>query len=145
MTLKIKRFADLTADEVYDILALRCQIFVVEQHCFYPDPDGIDKRAWHFWLEDEDGSIKAYLRMFPLEYGTVSIGRVLAVEQRHGAGSELMQAAIRFAFNELKVTAIELDSQTHAVEFYRKLGFKEISEEFEEAGIPHIKMRLTID
>ena len=88
MNTVIKRFEDLTTEELYAILRLRVSVFVVEQNCVYPELDNRDQNAIHVWLEDEEG-IEAYLRILDrgVESEHVAIGRVIAVKRRCGLGS----------------------------------------------------------
>ena len=141
MELWIKRFEELTVEELYSILRLRVNVFVVEQCCPYPELDDCDQQAIHVWLEDEEG-IEAYLRI--LERGVksewVTIGRVIAVKRRAGLGTRILREAIRVAEERFDAEAIYLEAQTYARALYEKQGFRQISEEFLEDGIPHIKM-----
>jgi len=144
MELKVKRFQELTADELYRILRLRIAVFVVEQECPYMEADGLDQNAVHVWLEDEDG-IKAYLRV--LDRGAESehcaIGRVIAAERRHGLGSRIVKEGVRVARECFGADAVYLEAQTYAESFYEKQGFRRISDEFMLDGIAHIKMLWT--
>lgn len=145
MNLKIKRFNELTVDELYQILRLRVSVFVVEQQCAYPEIDDLDQDAIHVWLEDEDG-IEAYLRMLDkgVENEHCAIGRVIAVKRRCGLGSRIMREGIRVAKEQFGTDAIYLEAQTYARDFYEQLGFEQISDEFMLDGIPHVKMILEI-
>ena len=145
MELKIKRFNELTVDELYQILQLRVSVFVVEQQCAYPEIDDLDQDAIHVWFEDEDG-IEAYLRMLDkgVENEHCAIGRVIAVKRRCGLGSRIMREGIRVAVDQFGANVIYLEAQTYAREFYEQLGFKQISDEFVLDGIPHVKMILEI-
>ena len=98
MELRIKRFCELTAEELYAILRLRVSVFVVEQQCAYPELDGLDRDALHVWLEDEDG-IEAYLRVLDkgVESEYCAIGRVISVKRRCGLGSRILQEGVRAA------------------------------------------------
>ena len=146
MILQVKRFEELTAAELYAILKLRVNVFVVEQNCPYPELDDLDQQALHVWLEDEEG-IEAYLRV--LDKGVKSphaaIGRVVAVKRRMGLGTQIVQAGIKAAREYFGADAVYLEAQTYARGLYEKLGFHQISEEFLEDGIPHIQMLLTAE
>ncbi|MBQ2764087.1 MAG: GNAT family N-acetyltransferase [Firmicutes bacterium] len=141
MNLFVKAFDELTTEELFEIYKLRSAIFVVEQQCVYQDIDDLDKAALHLWLE-EDGNILSYLRILPP--GTVreeaAIGRVLSVVRRKGYATMLLKDAIRVIRERFGTDAVYLEAQTYAKELYEKLGFRQISEEFLEDGIPHIKM-----
>ena len=143
MTLQIKLFGELTVEELYRILKLRVDVFVVEQACHYPELDGLDQDALHLWLEDE-GEVLAYLRVLDrgAESDYVSIGRVVARERRKGLGTRILRAGIRAARERFGAEAIYLEAQTYAVGLYEKQGFRIISEEFLLDGIPHVKMLL---
>lgn len=145
MELRYGRLDELTIREIYEIFRLRVSVFVVEQNCPYQEIDDADKEAIHMWLE-EDGRIMAYLRVIPagLVFDQVSIGRVIAVKRRCGLATRLVKEGIKTAAEELGATEIVLEAQTYARSLYEKLGFRQISEEFLEDGIPHIKMRLEI-
>ena len=145
MELQIKRFNELTVEELYQILRLRVSVFVVEQRCAYPEIDGLDQDAIHVWFEDENG-IEAYLRVLDkgVENEHCAIGRVIAVKRRCGLGSRIMREGIRVAEEQFSADAIYLEAQTYAREFYERLGFRQISEEFVLDGIPHVKMILEI-
>ena len=141
--LQIKRFDELTAAELYRLLKLRVDVFVVEQNCPYPELDDLDQGALHLWLEDETG-ILAYLRVLDrgAESEYVSIGRVVARERRRGLGTRILRAGLRAARERFGAEAVYLEAQTYAVGLYEKQGFRVISEEFLLDGIPHVKMLL---
>lgn len=143
MELHVKRFSELTTEELYRLLRLRVSVFVVEQNCPYMELDDHDQAALHVWFEDRDG-IRAYLRI--LDAGAVSeyvtIGRVIAVKRRCGMGSRILSEGIRIAKEALGAEKIYVEAQVYAKGMYEKLGFRQISEEFLEDGIPHVKMLL---
>lgn len=138
-----KGFYELTHDEIFDIFKARCDVFVVEQDCPYPEVDAYDKVARHIALY-EGKTLLAYCRLLPKDsrFCDVSIGRVLATERRRGYASEVTREAIRVARDEWHAEGIQLDAQTYAIPFYERLGFSVTSEEFLEDGIPHVKMML---
>src|SRR5574344_1175937 len=92
----IKRFEELTVEELYDILRIRNTVFVVEQHCAYQDIDSRDQHAYHVFLENESG-IQAYLRVIDkgISFDDVSIGRVLTLKRRCGLGTQILNAGIQ--------------------------------------------------
>ncbi|MCR5782758.1 MAG: GNAT family N-acetyltransferase [Clostridia bacterium] len=143
MNLHIRRFSELSADELYGILRLRIAVFVVEQECTYMETDGLDQDAIHVWLEDEDG-IQAYLRVLDrgVESEYCAIGRVVAAKRRRGLGSLIMKEGIRAAREVFGADAVYLEAQTYALPFYERLGFRRISDEFILDGIPHVRMLL---
>lgn len=137
----IKRFDELTPDELYDIIKLRIDVFVVEQECAYMELDGLDKKAVHVWLSDDDG-IKAYLRVMDrgVEHEFVSIGRVVTAARGEGLGRRIMDLGIRVAEELFGADNIYLEAQTYAQGFYAKHGFSQVSDVFMLDGIPHVKM-----
>lgn len=138
----IKRFDELTLDELYEILKVRVDIFVVEQNCPYSELDGIDKDAYHVFLKDED-ELVSYLRVFKDK--DVRIGRVLSQRRRQGYGTLILKEGIRVAKEKLNAEKIVIEAQVYARKMYEKLGFVQVSEAFLEDGIPHIKMILNIE
>lgn len=143
MRLIVKHFSELSAAELYEIYRVRTAIFVVEQNCPYQEVDAADQVAYHMWLEDEAG-IQAYLRVLPkgATFDDVSLGRVLAVKRRCGLGSQIVVEGIRVAKERFGARRIVIEAQTYARKLYENVGFVQISEEFLEDGIPHIKMLL---
>jgi ElaA protein len=143
MTFEFKHFKDLTLDELYDILQLRAEIFVVEQDCVYNDIDGLDKDGVHQFLK-KDGKIVAYSRL--LKPGTrfpyYSIGRVIVnkSERGTGLGIEMMKEAKTFILNMSGATKIKISAQKYLQKFYEDLGFEIVTEEYLEDGIPHFGM-----
>lgn len=140
---KIKPFETLSVNELYDILRLRSEIFVVEQNCAYLDLDGKDKLALHLFGEF-DGKIVAYSRLFKPEisFDNASIGRVVVdVNYRKRKwGHSLMQEAIseiKLHFDENKIT---IGAQLYLKKFYESHGFVQTSEMYLEDNIPHIEM-----
>ena len=127
MELRVKKFDELTRDDLYSIIQLRIAAFVVEQHCPYLDPDGRDKDAVHVWLEDKDG-IAAYLRVMDrgVESEDVSIGRVIAARRRQGYGSRILKEGIRVARETFGAERIYLEAQVYAKRFYALHGFRQI-------------------
>ena len=148
MKFKFKSFSELSNDELYDILKLRSEIFVVEQDCVYNDLDGLDKQAIHQFLK-EKGEIVAYSRL--LKPGTrfpeYSIGRVVikASQRGTGLGIQMMEEAKKLILEEWKATSIKISAQRYLQRFYENLGFKVVSEEYLEDGIPHFGMLLKLE
>lgn len=139
----VKRFHELTVDELYDLLKLRTDVFVVEQKCPYTELDGLDRGAVHVWLSDGEG-VAACLRVLDrgAESRYVSIGRVAAARRRQGLGTRVLREGIRAAREIFGAERIYLEAQTYARGLYEKQGFRVISEEFLLDGIPHVKMLL---
>ena len=137
----IKKFDELTLAELYEILRIRAEVFVVEQTCAYQDLDGLDQDAYHVYLK-EDNRIVGYLRVIDKgkRLDEVSIGRVISLKRRCGVGSELMKVGIKVAKEKFGAKVIKVGAQVYAKPFYEQIGFKQISEEYLEDGIPHIYM-----
>ena len=137
----VKRFQDLTVEELYAILRLRAEIFVVEQNCAYQDLDDIDQEAWHVYLKDGE-DIVAYLRV--IEKGKrldeVSIGRVVSKYRRKGIGRQLMEIGKVVAKEQFRAKSVKIGAQIQAQPFYEKAGFVQTSGEYLEDGIPHVYM-----
>ena len=140
----IKKFDELTTHELYEILKLRAEIFVMEQNCPYQDLDGIDYESLHIFYE-QDKKVVAYLRIFPHkdDKNTLQIGRVLTLNHGTGLGRKIMEEAIK-AIKEAHGKKVYLEAQTYCIGFYEKFGFKVISPEFILDGIPHVEMELDI-
>ena len=119
MELFVRHFDELSLRELYDILKLRIDVFVVEQNCPYPEADNKDQTAVHVFLKDEDG-IQAYLRVMDrgAESEYVSIGRVIAVKRRCGLGSRILSEGIRVAADLYQADTIYLEAQTYAIGLY---------------------------
>lgn len=143
MELVIKKFDELTVDELYDILKLRVDVFVEEQNCPYPEIDGKDQNAYHIWLKDEDG-IVSYLRVLDkgVSFEDAALGRVISAKRRKGYGTILLKEGIRIAKEKFGADKITIEAQVYARKFYENVGFKKVSEEFLEDEIPHILMTL---
>lgn len=141
---KIKRFNELSTQELYKILQVRSEVFVVEQNCVYQDVDGKDQKAIHvlgYYQED----LAAYCRLFTAGdyFDQASIGRVL-VSPKHRdkkLGHELMQTAIKAVENEFGQTKITISAQLYLQKFYEGHGFVKTSETYLEDDIPHIEMK----
>ena len=139
----IKSFYDLTKDELYNILRLRSEVFIVEQNCAYQDIDKKDQFALHVFFK-KNNQIIAYTRIFkPNDYFKYSsIGRVVVIKNKRGSkiGSQIMNFSIKKIeeiFNEKK---IKISAQKYLISFYKKLGFSVTGDEYLEDGIPHIAM-----
>lgn len=143
MEFTVKNFEQLTTDELYELLKLRCAVFVVEQNCAYQDIDGTDKASYHVFAKAEDGSIKACLRFYEKDADTVHMGRVITVDRGTGMGAKLLKAGIAAVKEKTGKKQIYLEAQSYAVGFYEKSGFTVIGEEFLEDDIPHKPMMYT--
>ena len=139
-----KTFQELTTDELYELLRVRSEVFVVEQNCVYQDMDGDDQKSIHLWLTVAD-KIVALARVCPA--GThmkeISIGRVITTERGKGYGKQIMLRAIEAAIEHFSATFIDIEAQEYAKGFYEGMGFRQSSDTFMLDGIPHIKMTWT--
>lgn len=143
LNIVIKSFNELSVEELYNILQLRSEIFVVEQNCVYQDMDDKDQKALHV-LGKKNNKIIAYTRIFKSgDYFDVSsIGRVIVAksERQYGYGYDIMNASINAIKQNFKESKIKLSAQCYLKKFYNNLGFIEVGEEYLEDDIPHICM-----
>lgn len=148
MNLIIKRFEDLEVLELYNILKLRTEIFVVEQECIYQDIDNKDKFAYHMFYKDDNGNIIAYLRILDIgqRFNSISIGRLVVKDSYRlkGLAKDIMKQAIDYIVINLKQNYIKISAQFHLKNFYGSLGFKKCSDVYLEDGIEHIEMEYKI-
>ncbi len=142
----VKTFDALSVREMHEIMKLRVDVFVVEQCCAYPEIDGKDPAAFHVYISDGE-VIVAYARVLApgVSFPEASIGRVVAKRRGMHLGEEVMLAAIDVARTRFQTAGIRIEAQTYALGFYEKLGFRQVSEEFLDEGIPHIEMYLAFD
>ncbi|RAK62904.1 GNAT family N-acetyltransferase [Hymenobacter edaphi] len=145
LTWTLKPFADLTTTELYALLQLRSEVFVVEQQCPFQDLDGLDQQAHHLLGRTPDGELAAYARLFGpgRSYAEVSIGRVVAAPRlrRYGFGRALMQRAIEACAALFGAQPIKIGAQEYLRAFYESFGFRQQGAGYLEDGIPHIYMR----
>ena len=138
-------FGRLTVEQLYEVLALRQTVFVLEQRCFYLDVDGRDLDAWHL-LGLREGALAAYLRVLPpgQHRDAPAIGRVLTSPQARGAGlgRALVAEGVRRARELFPQQPIRLAAQQHLVPFYASLGFAPVGPPYDEDGIMHVDMLL---
>lgn len=141
MELKVKEFPELEAAELYRLLRLRVNVFVVEQNCPYPELDDLDQEALHVWLE-ENGRVLAYLRVLRpgAESEYAALGRVVTARRGDGLGRRILEEGIRLAEERLGAKTLYLEAQVYAKGFYEKLGFRQCSPMFAIDGIPHVRM-----
>lgn len=138
-----KRFEQLGLQELYDLLALRTEVFVVEQNCPYQDLDGYDEQAIHVMFYEKDLLI-GYCRVFGphIKYETSSIGRVIvkSTHRKQAIGHELIQYALEVIENEFHTSTVTISAQEHLQSFYMQHGFEKNSDTYLEDSIPHIQM-----
>lgn len=143
MEIITKTYYELNLDELYSILQLRSEVFVVEQDCVYQDIDGKDQKALHI-LGFEGQELVAYTRCFDKEiyFEEAAIGRVLVKKnlRKLGFGHQIMEASVKAIQELYQTSSIKLSAQQYLIEFYKNQGFKTIGDGYFEDGIPHIAM-----
>jgi ElaA protein len=143
MEIKIKTFNEFNLDELYQVLQLRSEVFVVEQDCVYQDIDGKDQKALHVFGCKNDNII-AYTRCFDKGkyFEEASIGRVIVKknERKFNYGHAIIKASIDVIESRFKTTRIKISAQKYLTKFYESHGFQQIGEGYLEDGIPHIAM-----
>lgn len=143
MKIVSKYFDELNTRELYEILKARCDVFVVEQNCAYPELDDMDYESLHVYGE-VNGKLKAYLRAYIKEDGVVRMGRVLTLERGKGYGAEILKSGIEEVKKHFSAQKIYIEAQSYATGFYEREGFTICSEEFLEDGIAHVQMELEL-
>jgi ElaA protein len=140
-------FDQLSLGELYAILKIRQQVFIVEQDCPYLDADGLDQSVWHLccWQQDfANKELVAYLRVLPpgMKYSEAALGRVLTAESVRGSGigKELIRQGLKRTQQQYPDTNIRISAQLYLEKFYTAFGFETVSEPYHEDGIPHIEM-----
>ncbi len=143
MKIKIKTFQEFSLEELYEVLALRSEVFVVEQDCVYQDIDGKDPKAIHV-LGYKDDQLVAYTRCFDkgFYFDQASIGRVIVKqdERKYGYGHVIMDASIKEIEERFHTNSIKISAQQYLTKFYESHQFKQVGEGYLEDGIPHIAM-----
>ena len=140
---KTYHFSDLSLELLYQILRVRQEVFIFEQNCFYLDADGIDMQSIHLcgFLDEK---LVAYARIIPqgLQYAEISFGRVLVskAQRGNGEGKVLTQKIIATAEKYFGKGPIRISAQSYLQHFYESYGFRAVSKEYLDAGIPHIEM-----
>lgn len=143
LSFELKKFNQLSLSELYQILQLRSEIFVVEQVCVYQDIDGKDEKALHVFGKKQ-GKIVAYARCFApgIYFEEAAIGRVLVDEneRKFGYGHQLMKASVKALEDQYQTKKLKLSAQQYLIKFYNTHGFETEGEGYLEDGIPHIAM-----
>ena len=138
-----KTFSELDTEDLYQILRLRSEVFVVEQDCVYQDIDNKDQNAIHLYYK-ESNEIVAYTRIFKAGdyYENPCIGRVVVSKKNRGKdlGKKIMIDSMEYIKQNIKGEKIELSAQKYLDKFYKDLGFYKIGEDYLEDGIPHQRM-----
>lgn len=138
-------FNQLDIFQLYEIMALRQEVFVVEQNCPYLDADGKDPKGWHLLGLNTENQIIAYARLLPKEVSYPdypSIGRIATAANARGtgAGRALVQEALLECHRLFGNESIKIGAQLYLLKFYQSFGFESVGEEYLEDGIPHIEM-----
>ena len=141
MELIAKYFSELSAAEIYEILKSRAEIFLLEQKILCQDMDNADYNSLHCFFT-EKGRVTAYLRAFSTDAENVKIGRVLTLSHGRGTGKELMGKSLAVIKDKMNPQKVTVDAQEQAIGFYKKSGFKVISDVLLEEGVPHAEMEL---
>ena len=145
---QVKSFQELSLEEFHDIIALRIQIFIIEQNCPYQEVDGKDKVAHHLFFKNEMDEIIAVTRILPkgISYEEVAIGRVVVHEEYRGTGlgNQLMADSMNFVKDKYGEVPVRLSAQKHLENYYGNHGFKSTGKEYLEDGIPHVEMLYNI-
>jgi ElaA protein len=144
--LHIKTFDQLTTSELYELLRVRSEVFVVEQDCVYQDVDNNDQTAIHIWLTKGDKTV-AMCRICPegTKLASTSIGRVITTERGKGYGMQIMKIAINTVMKRIPAADhIEIEAQLTKQKFYERLGFVATSEPFMMEGLMHLEMKLDL-
>lgn len=138
-----QRFAELGVDNLYDALALRCRVFILEQGP-YLDPDGLDRQSWHLLGRDDGGTLQAYLRVVDpgLKYPEPSIGRVITSPEARGTGlgRRLFAEGVARCQAAWPGQGIRISAQAHLEPLYGSFGFVRVGEPYDEDNIPHLEM-----
>jgi len=146
MKFYIKKYNDLTLDNLYDLISLRQSVFILEQNCLYEDVDQKDKLCFHL-LGYKKKELIAYSRIFPPDSfykESVSIGRIVVLKshRKKGIGVDLINESLNFVESNFGKINIRIEAQSYLKEFYSKFGFTIIGDEYLEDGIPHFSMIL---
>ena len=138
-----QRFEQLGVDNLYDALALRCRVFILEQGA-YLDPDGIDRQAWHLLGRDAKGALQAYLRVVDpgVKYAEPSIGRVITAPESRGTGlgRALFAEGVAHCTAAWPAQGIRISAQAQLERLYGSYGFERVGETYLEDNIPHLEM-----
>ena len=148
MKFEIKSFNELSVDEMYEIAKSRFEVFVYEQKITQEqDFDDKDKKCHHVMLK-ENGRVVAYSRIVPknMGYDNISIGRVLVLKshRRRGIAQEMMKACLKYIKENFDETTVVLSAQLYVKKMYEGVGFKIISDIYDEVNIPHVKMKIEL-
>lgn len=148
ITWPFKHFKELTLDELYAIMALREQVFTLEQQCREPDYDFYDQKAWHLMACDQ-GKLVAYGRLFAqgdYHQDAASFGRLVVAPAYRGQGlaRQIIHKAIEFLTKSETALNVIISAQTYLIELYQQMGFEVDGDIYDEGGLPHQRMRLRV-
>ncbi|MCQ2969441.1 MAG: GNAT family N-acetyltransferase [Clostridium sp.] len=148
MNIKICKFNELTVKEMYEIAKSRFEVFAMEQKIIQePELDGKDEECYHVFYKDNN-KVVAYCRIVPsgVAYENTSIGRVLVLSdyRRKGLAQVMIKEALKFIKEKLDEQTVVLSGQVYAKGLYESVGFKQISDVYNEVDIPHIKMKIEL-
>jgi len=139
-------FEQLKPQQLYDLLKLRQDVFIIEQQCFYSDLDGLDQNCLHL-MGYEGDDLFAYLRLIPAAHhhsGNIALGRILTSEKARGQGmgKQLMTEAMNYLHNNYQGSTVQMSAQRYLQAFYEGFGFRTVGYPYDEDGIAHIEMVL---
>lgn len=139
-----KSFQELNTNELYAILALRIQVFCVEQNCPYQDVDGLDFSCQHFYIY-QNNKVLAYARVIPPESGKCHIGRIVVARdaRNHKLATKVIKSCIDYCKNNYLGSIIEISAQSYLTNYYQSLGFKSTGKFYLEDDIPHEQMQIS--
>ena len=144
MTFHCQHYNELDRDTLYELLALRSEVFIMEQHALYQDPDGYDRDAFHIWAEDAEGEIVGCARILPpgVKLSVASIGRYALAKKARGSGigRALFGYAIEQCEQQFNVDEVHIIAQAYLQKLYESFGFIREGDAFDEAGIEHYYM-----
>ncbi|MEJ7768679.1 MAG: GNAT family N-acetyltransferase [Chitinophagaceae bacterium] len=140
-----KKYDELTIDELYAILQLRIEVFIVEQKCAFQDADNKDRHCFHLMCWN-DGDLSAYSRLVPaaVSFNEISIGRVItsSASRRTGLGKQLMEKSIENCYSLFGKQPVRIGAQLYLKKFYESVGFLPAGPVYLEDGIEHMEMIL---
>ena len=145
MGLQVKNFDDLTLRELYEILKLRFNVFIVEQNSIYDEYDDVDYKAIHVFQMSRKKCV-AYARVYMKSRTKASLGRIVLSKsmRRGGVGKKLVQHAIDVIKSNFSAAEVEIGAQEYLVDFYKSFGFEVCSDAYDDGGVPHVDMVLDL-
>lgn len=148
LKLEIKSFSALGLQELYDLLKLRQDVFIIEQESIYTDLDELDQQSQHVLLKDGQ-QLLGVARIVPkgVKYDVVSVGRIAtaASHRGQGLGKKIINAALEYCDNKIKTKTVKISAQLHLEVYYQGFGFETISEPYDDGGVLHIDMKRVVN